>query len=632
MRDACDMGRRYLSLAADALFLAALGGLFMTVENVHAQGYVAQGFYQLVSIDARDRLSRYLLLMALTLVPILLLSYERDALARRHPRWRHPLSAGILILVGGMLGWAAEYAEAPFWTNAASMSQAVSALLGGRAEGIAWNASQRGVIYSGGLMASAFLLRGVWRSDRPRPPSLPFLGKLRSAALFLTGAGVLVAFAAPSAFLLADPPHSRGVVLIVVDTLRADHLGAYGASNPTSPALDRFMRHASRYENAVAAAPWTTPSTAALLTSRYPSEVAWTNPPAPIPPRVPMLAELFLNKGYRTAAFVSHHYVASELNFDQGYQQFDDSNARDHAYVSSPSITAMARRFLEADADVPFFLMLHYFDPHFDYILHQPYDFDPSYEGRVRSGEGFVELQRDASAFDAADLAQVEALYDSEIRYMDDFIGAVFDTLRSLGLYDHVTIVFTADHGEEFFDRGTRFIGHGHSLYQELLHVPLAVKYAGQREGRVIRDRVSLLDVVPTLVDACGLDAPRGGAFRGRLLPRRSTGREAPRPVFSEMSRSAEAVGRYEQSVIYGDWKLIRTVGQDNIRLYNLDRDPGEHSNDALDRPERVQALTALLDAWERDLTPFGDTGSPPREDAFSAEQKDLIRALGYVQ
>jgi len=549
------------------------------------------------------------------------------------PRMDIPLYLFLSPILGALTAWSVEFAESPVWLQSDTKLEAIRIILSGAAvEEPLCQGWARLAFYACFMLGAAGLLHAY----RPRGVESSRPSRLRWAAN-AGGIGTLTVLALGALSLVGwralRPPLGRGVVLIVVDTLRADHLGAYGYDRPTSPGLDAFMKGATLYRNAVSAAPWTAPATSALLSSHYPSEVSWVLPPMKIPPKVPMLAELFRNGGYRTGAVVSHHYVAARLNFDQGVRHFDDSQAQGHHYVSSPTVTQKGIRFLERFGDEPFFLMLHYFDPHFDYILHPPYDFYPDYEGDLESGQDFFDLVRRAENFDEDDINYIRALYDSEIRFTDDFITAVLDKLKAMGIYDQLTIVFTADHGEEFFDRGDHHIGHAHSLYQELLHVPLAVKYPGQKEGIVIDEPVATMDVVPTLVARYHLKPPAGRAFRGIPLPTRPGEAETTRPIFSEMSRiSNEPDAHYDQSVRIGRWKFIRTQGADTPRLYNLDRDPREEHNLAAIETERAQAMNKMLDVWQESLEPFLAGELDFEFPEFTEEEMEQIRALGYVQ
>ncbi len=430
------------------------------------------------------------------------------------------------------------------------------------------------------------------------------------------------------------------VVFVVVDTLRTDHLGFAGYLRPTSPNLDRLAAESVTFDNAFAQAPWTSPSVASLLTSRYPATLGYgdSKDPARAGDDALFLAEILAEHGYDTHAVISHTYAGSRLGFDQGLSSLDEDNALGPLHVSSESVTDKAIALLDDDSsDQPFFLFLHYFDPHFSYMLHEGFDFDPEYRGDVASGERYgtlVERARERTLSER-DVEHIRALYDSEIRFTDLHIGRLLQHLRDLDLYDDAVIVFTADHGEAFLDRQDRWIGHGKTLFGELIHVPLLIKLpgagAGSRSasaGTRVAAPVALVDVVPSLLDVLGLPAPRNGRFEGRALPlaRPDTLRRLEaEPVFSEtMARR-----RWLQSVVLGQWKLIANRQTGRFRLFDLEADPGERRNLARKDPRTADRLAKTLRAWSARIDTERQEGATPN---FSAEEIERLRALGYLQ
>src|SRR5262245_8136636 len=266
-------------------------------------------------------------------------------------------------------------------------------------------------------------------------------------------------------------PKPKRAVLIVVDTLRADHLGCYGYPLSTTPAVDRLAGEGVRFEHALTTAPWTLPAVGALLTAQHPTALGIGDQGTALPLEVDTLAELLKGAGFATGAVISHSFCSARWNLNQGFDSFDESNVAGHDGVSSPGVTEKALAFVDAHADEPFFLWVHLFDPHFAYIQHEGFEFagPEGYQGPIESGLSYQKLRK--VELTAADGEQVRAFYDSEVAFTDRHVGMLLDGLRERGLYDDALIVFTADHGEEFLERGR--IGHGWSLYQELLHVPL---------------------------------------------------------------------------------------------------------------------------------------------------------------
>lgn len=408
------------------------------------------------------------------------------------------------------------------------------------------------------------------------------------------------------------------VVIIVIDTLRADHMGLYGYERNTTPRIDEFAAGATVFGQAVAVTSWTTPSVASMLTSRYPTEVSPEYPPVVLPEHVLRLPQLFRERGHATGAVVSHLLVGRELQFDVGFDSFDQEEARGHDYVSSPGVTGRAIAFLERHRHEPFFLFVHYFDPHSNFMRHDGFDFSTDYEGPISSGMPIEEIEQLAPELQPADWDQVRALYDSEIAFTDHYVGVLLDKLEELGLYREALIVLTADHGEEFGERG--LVGHGHHLHAEAVNVPLVVKRPGQAAGSVVEGIVSLIDLAPTVCAESGVAWPEEEPRRGAPLSLDPLGpREGP-PVLCELGPM--------QSAIEGPWKLMTADTVGGARLYDLSEDPAETRNRIEERPEIAARLRLMIDDWAAALRPECDGSEPD----FSEEQREKLRALGYAQ
>ena len=427
-------------------------------------------------------------------------------------------------------------------------------------------------------------------------------------------------------------PRPPDVVLIVVDTLRADRLSCYGYERETSPRLDRLAAQGVRYARAQSQAPWTTPSIGSLMTSRFPTELGILTERSVLSEDEVSLAEALAAGGYATAAVVSHSFCSSEWNFDQGFEHFDESNVLGHDAVTSEAVTARALEALDAllanpgGGRRPFFLWVHYFDPHFAYIAHEDFPFPgpADYDGPVSSGMKYSLLRKMNETVDADDLEEVRRFYDSEIALTDHWIGVLLDGLRARGCWDDALVVVTADHGEEFNDHG--YMGHSRTVYQELVRVPLIVKYPraragapGATAGAVIERPVALLDVYPTVLEVTGT-APLPGPPRAgvSLLDR---GAERPLPLVSETARQGGVRG-----VVEGGHKLVHRLREGHFELYDLEADPAELRDLAATEPERVAELRSRLDLWERAVRPGA---SAERE--LDEDELERLRELGYL-
>lgn len=364
------------------------------------------------------------------------------------------------------------------------------------------------------------------------PPSSRF-ARCRARCRCGSGLAAVLALAIFWALGLAgcSPREERpNLILIVVDTLRFDHLGAYGYPRATSPEIDaRLAARGVVAERAYSQAPWTLPSMASLHTGRRPEEML---DPAGLPFGIPepaaTLAERLRESGYATAAFVANPTMHRGNGFAQGFETFETApyeiaSMSRHAEDINAEALPWLRRVL-AEERRPYFLYLHYLDPHDPYdnadIVDGKSPFFPDYQGNLR-GTDVHGLYLGALALEdrEADLRQLAALYDSEVRYVDRHIGEVLAALPAEQLASTL-IVLTADHGEELFDHGG--FKHGETLYEELIHVPLIFRWDGRLPaGTRLGGNVRLLDLWPTLLAAAGLPA---GPEPGGIAPGEAPG------------------------------------------------------------------------------------------------------------
>jgi arylsulfatase A-like enzyme len=424
--------------------------------------------------------------------------------------------------------------------------------------------------------------------------------------------------------LLAGPEGCEGgstprtVVLVVVDTLRADRLGTYGNPRATSPHLDRLASDGILYQRAYSQAPWTTASIGSLLTSQYPRTLGIRGERSRLDESWTLLPELFQRRGYATGAVVSHTFCSRQWGFDQGFDSFDESATSSDESRIAATVSDRALSFLDANRDRPVFLFLHYFDPHFTYVEHPDFAFDaaPGYTGPVRERVHSRSLTRLRDQLTPADVVEMQRIHDSEVAFVDHHLGRVFERLREQGRYDDALVVVTADHGEEFLEHGN--LGHGRTLYDEQLHVPLIVKYPG-RQGQVVEHPVALLDVYPTVAEVAGLALT--GEERGR--PLREAGKDPARAIVSETER----FGSYRTLRVQG-FKLIEDTESRTRRLFDLADDPGELRNVAADHRQRLREMEHALEQWR---------AANPRPEEFSTleiseEERERLRRLGYLE
>lgn len=421
--------------------------------------------------------------------------------------------------------------------------------------------------------------------------------------------------------------HPCNVILIVVDTLRADHLGCYGYFRNTSPNIDAFSENSIIFKNAISQAPWTTASVASMLTSLYPSELGIREKAIVLDESLWTLSELFKENGYQTKGIISHLLVSRELGFHQGFDDYDEENSRGHMHISSPSITEKAISFLREHRDDKFFLFLHYFDPHYNYIMHRKYNFYSDYDGPIRNRMPIKKLRAKIPSMNGDDLKYVKAAYDSEIRFVDEHIGKLFIKLKKLGLYENTLIVFTADHGEEFLEK-SNWIGHSTQVFQEMVHVPLIIKLPGNGKKRIIDRFTELINLMPTIADYLGFKMVHAYSISGTSM--NLGNKNIPeRNVYSETY-----VESPKRTVINKGWKLIEFPEEKKLSLYNLTADPNESKdvgNISSENRNKARHLLNLIQNWEKDMRE-NILQRKAKQPDFTEEEKERLKAFGYIK
>ena len=395
---------------------------------------------------------------------------------------------------------------------------------------------------------------------------------------------------------VANPP--RNVVVFLMDTLRADHVGPMGHEADTTPALDEIARDALVFTQASSAAPWTKASVASLMTSRLPSRHGAEGYPDRLRESEVTLARLFRQAGYRTCAVGFNTWIFnSSFNLASGFEDvfevFDQSR---EGGARAEAVVAEALDWIHREPSKPFFLYVHLIDPHEPYVPDAEYRarFVAPYSGKLTGrlegpGRHTALLRKEVSP---ADLDFLRQLYDAEIAFADHMLGELVTQLEGLGLWNETTLVFTSDHGEEFLDHGAW--SHGSTLYQEQLHVPLVLKVPASAgvEARRCELPVSLLDVAPTLCELARIPVT-GARFTGKSLLAACAGDAPGALVLAELHKE----GQHKVSVREGNTKYIRTLAPEpREELFDLGRDPGEQTNLAPTAPPvRLEALRAFV-------------------------------------
>ncbi len=381
------------------------------------------------------------------------------------------------------------------------------------------------------------------------------------------------------------------VVVYLVDTLRADHTGVYGYSRDTTPELDRFAKDAVVFDAAVAHASWTKPSVASVLTSRLPGHHRAVQLRDPLDPANPTIARRLNDRGWSTGAAIANSVIyGGESAFDPGFDVFAGLHGEDDQrskLVGADVVVDSALAFLKSRRGLPTFLYVHTMDPHVPYAPPEP--FDRMFEPHPVEGHPAQDPRTDYK--EPLDRERMIAQYDGDVAYGDREFGRFVRQLRQDGLYDDSLVVFLADHGEEFMDHGLWL--HGRSLFDELIHVPLVVKFPGNLgKGRRIAEQVQLVDVLPTVLEFA--KAPIPPEAEGRPLQAALRGGGKPRPALAEIShRGFVAHGVRTE----GDKFIRRFSPADDELYFELERDPKEQVNRAAENPQRVRLLQAQAES-----------------------------------
>ncbi|HJO22358.1 MAG TPA: sulfatase, partial [Myxococcota bacterium] len=425
----------------------------------------------------------------------------------------------------------------------------------------------------------------------------------------------------------------RNVVLLVVDTVRADHLGLYGHERPTSPRLDEWSTRGVVFEQALATSPWTVPSFASIYTGHLPSRHGAArsaqDPGAPgvsigrLDDGVRTLAELLFERGFATAAIVNNPFLHARGGLARGFSNYDHEPGNNWNMRRADAVVDRTLRWIDQPRDTPFLIVAHLFDPHLDYDPPEPFRgrFAGDYDGGLRYPVSDLRrIRASRVAHRPEDRRFIAGAYDEELLYIDAQIGRLLDGLEERGLLDDTLIILVSDHGEEFFDHGS--FEHGHSVYQELLRVPLVI-WAPRARARRVAAPVSIADVLPTILAATGAE-PEPGLY-GRSLWKTVLGGDPP----TERVFVAENTlrGGEQKALVRWPHKLVLDVTTGATQLFDLVDDPGETRDLSAENPAvRDQLLVKLHATVEAPAH-----GRPAQPTEFPPDTLERLRELGYL-
>jgi arylsulfatase A-like enzyme len=448
-------------------------------------------------------------------------------------------------------------------------------------------------------------------------------------------ARVVVAVAALGLASCGGPAgNGRNVLLLVIDTLRADHLGLYGYERPVSPEIDAWAARGAVFDRSLATSPWTLPSFGTLFTGHLPSRhtagvVAPSDTGEPAFVRmdgsVRTLAEILGDAGYATVAIVNNPFLNPGFDIGRGFDTYDYMGGDNARIRRANVIVDRACAWLATRSERrPFFMVAHFFDPHMDY------DPPPAVRGRFKDGyEGSLTVpiadlhgvRAGKVSLDEKDKSFIVGAYDEEVLFVDTQAGRLLEGFRSRGLLDDTLVVFVSDHGEEFWDHGG--FEHGHTMFQELLHVPMVVWGPGVQVRR-ITEPVSIADIYPTVLEALELPAEEGltgrslwGALsRGEPIPERA------------LVAEGNLYGPERKTLIRWPQKVVLNLQTRERKLFDLEADPGETQNLA---QTELALLNSLLSELQSHLRAASRELVRHNTAELDEATKEKLRALGYL-
>jgi arylsulfatase A-like enzyme len=460
------------------------------------------------------------------------------------------------------------------------------------------------------------------------------------------------------------------IIIYLVDTLRTDRLGVYGyTERATSPILDGLAADSVVFDAAYAPAPWTVPSVASILTSTFACEHGLVDGRSRLSGSIETLAERLSKAGYDTGAYYANLWVGPTWGLDRGYAV---SESREyHKFPEHLTILDWPKDtadFLDRVGSRPFFLYIHTIEPHDPWsappeslerfghigidtrikIRRTVADFSMATWGDWLAGRAIGTKDESDKALQALDdlrtlVDSIDQLYDSGVFWADRNVGDVIEVLKERGVWDKAVFVFLSDHGEEMFDHDSWY--HGQSVYDELMHVPMIIHFPrGQYGGRRVTEPVSLVDVMPTLLDYAGhpelCEGCRGVSLLPLLDPSNAASAvdsEGAGPVFgmrinetTYFSSWAAARGEVNVMVRQGRWKAIWNEDPGTTELYEIVEDAGEQIDVSGQYPEQARKLAGRARAWLADCR--GSRAKPGEIQDLDLETRERLRSMGYLE
>jgi len=445
----------------------------------------------------------------------------------------------------------------------------------------------------------------------------------------------------------------RNVILVSLDTVRADRLGLYGNPRPATPNLDRLARESAVFREATSQAPRTLDSHMSIFTSLYPSTHNMVTADCRLNPEFRTVTEVLRDRGYHSAAFTESGFVSAKYGFSRGFDAYREGKLEPGKGGDVVRTFDGAIDWLRSNGEKKFFLFVHTYEAHVPYCPDPPYRdmFAEGYDGRL---EGRCVTRKLVERYNAAgerpsqdDLDYMIAKYDEELRFLDAHVGRLLRTVEELGLRERTLVVLLSDHGEEFLEH-LLFGKHAHAIWQPILHVPLLVRAPGDGIGGVrVEGPVALVDTAPTILDLLGIPIPepfQGTSLLPRLRGEVPEAEEGARPLFSEnhgfVVRASLRRGGYkyirtyeitegkEKALEFYPGQEARLTPYGDRELYDLRTDPQERRN-------LVEGLPDLAASFDRETQAMRDAAirvsKPAVAAGVDADMLDKLRDLGYI-
>ena len=429
------------------------------------------------------------------------------------------------------------------------------------------------------------------------------------------------------------------IILVGIDTCRQDHMSCFGYELDTTPNLKTLAQDCILFTNTISQSPWTLPSFASIFTSTYPSVhrargKAEGDKFYPIIGSLNSGVEILSSSGFKTKAYINGPYLAPAFGLSKGFDDYDYAHGSNAKIRRSDETVNRALEWIKENSEEQFFLFLHFFDPHLNYDpprrslqrLMKLAGFE--YSGTLKSPfSQLKEVRNNELLLSEEDWKFIQLLYDAEISAVDESCGKLFRFLKANGLYDKSILVVLSDHGEEFLDHGG--FEHGHTLYDELINIPLMIKMPSSiRAGEIISYQVRLIDIMPTLLEILDMDIPE--SFQGESLLRLIKKGRANEiwPAFSEETHWGDELKAVRESC----YKFITNDSLDAFQLYNLCSDPGEKNDLANMEKEKAREMRKRIIRWMR--SNLGRVRKMRGEQSVDLDKKtrENLRSLGYIK